>query len=156
MRNGQKCNTTVNQPRMTLCIWFWSESAVSIATGHNEIHCPVHIDDLRFVLVKEVGKLRSGINKLKQACKNRNDGQLRHNCLTFGPNVELVSKTTYSCSCPSRIEKCLTISASMATAQKENRVSISPHLSPKKLPSGCCNEATNLATASRSTSSKAS
>ncbi len=50
----------------------------------------------------------------------------------------------------------LTIKASMATAQKENLVSISPHLSPKKLPSGCCNDATYLATASRSTSSKAS
>lgn len=50
----------------------------------------------------------------------------------------------------------LTIKASMATAQNENRVSISPHLSPKKLPSGCCSEATYLATASTSTSSKAS
>lgn len=50
----------------------------------------------------------------------------------------------------------LTIKVKMATAQNEKRVSTSPHLSPKKLPSGCCNPLTYLATASRSISSNRS
>lgn len=50
----------------------------------------------------------------------------------------------------------LTISVKIATAQNENRVSTSPHRSPKKLPSGCCSPHTYLATASSSISCKRS
>ena len=47
-----------------------------------------------------------------------------------------------------RTASSLSTSAKQASAQKENRVSISPHLSPTKEPSGCCRPVIYVATES--------
>lgn len=58
---------------------------------------------------------------------------------------------TWNINWNNQISCILTIKAKQATAQNENRVSISPQMSPAKLPSPCCSPFTYLTRLSIST-----
>lgn len=120
-------------------------TSISITAAHYKVNSFGYIYDVGFTLI-------SRQNEEKCLGKIRKRGNWRKICEKHGKCVKKHGKSEKNAP---KVEK-LTISAKIPTAQNEKRVSTSPHLSPKKLPSGCCKPLTYFATAFTSISFKRS